>query len=77
MNTVAVTATSSFLVANAEPGRGRNAGGTDSRIHPGFYVGAGLLLAAAVVVFFMIRIGKDAVKEDDETPWFTSADRLV
>lgn len=33
----------------------------------GFYVGAGLLFTAAVVVF-MIRVRADAVKEDDEAP---------
>ena len=32
------------------------------------YVGAALLFAAAVVVFFMIRIGADAVKETTRHP---------
>ena len=33
-----------------------------TRFHRGFYVGAALLLAAAVVVFFAVRIGADAVE---------------
>ena len=32
----------------------------------GFYVGAGLLLTAAVVVLLMVRIGASAAAEEDE-----------
>ncbi|MEZ5185065.1 MAG: MFS transporter [Candidatus Nanopelagicales bacterium] len=65
MNTVAVTATSAYLVTNASAGMPAALTHGFTR---GFYAGAGLLFTAAVVVFFMIRIGADAVKEDDETP---------
>ncbi|HPE14131.1 MAG TPA: MFS transporter [Actinomycetota bacterium] len=68
MNTVAVTATSSFLVANAAAGPAVMPEALTHGFTRGFYVGAALLFAAAVVVFFMIRIGADAVKEDDEAP---------
>jgi hypothetical protein len=65
---VAVTATSSFLVANAAAGPAVMPEALTHGFTRGFYVGAALLFAAAVVVFFMIRIGADAVKEDDEAP---------
>jgi EmrB/QacA subfamily drug resistance transporter len=63
MNTVAVTATSSYLVAN---GPDAMPSALTHGFTYGFYVGAGLLLTAAIVVFFMIRIGADAVDEQDE-----------
>ena len=63
MNTVAVTATAGYLVANGPDNM--PAALTHGFTH-GFYVGAGLLASAAVVVFFMIRIGADAVDEEDE-----------
>ncbi len=65
MNTVAVTATSSYLVAN---GAQSMPDALTYGFTRGFYVGAGLLLTAAAVVFFMIRIGRDAVAEKDEPP---------
>jgi len=65
MNTVAVTATSSYLAAN---GAQNMAAAMTHGFTYGFYVGAALLIAAAVVVFFMIRIGADAVDEQDEAP---------
>ena len=33
-----------------------------------FLVGAGFLVLAAIVSFFMFTIGKDAVKEGDDAP---------
>jgi len=66
MNTVAVSATSAFLVANAAQGEAAMPAALTEGFTRGFYVGAGLLLVAAVVVFFMIRIGADAAEEDDE-----------
>jgi EmrB/QacA subfamily drug resistance transporter len=63
MNTVAVTATSSYLVAN---GAQNMPAALTHGFTQGFYVGAGLMASAAVVVFFMIRIGPDAVDEQDE-----------
>jgi hypothetical protein len=57
MNTVAVTATSAYLVANAAQGEAAMPAALTEGFTRGFYVGAGLLLTAAVVVFFMIRIG--------------------
>ena len=66
MNTVAVSATSAYLVANAAMGEAAMPAALTEGFTRGFYVGAGLLLTAAVVVFFMIRIGADAAADEDE-----------
>ena len=68
MNTVAVTATSAYLAANAAQGQMAMPAALTEGFTHGFYVGAGLLLTAAVVVFFMIRVGADAAAEEDEVP---------
>ena len=66
MNTVAVSATSAYLVANAAAGEAAMPAALTEGFTRGFYVGAGLLITAAVVVFFMIRIGADAAADEDE-----------
>ena len=66
MNTVAVSATSAYLVANAAAGETAMPAALTEGFTRGFYVGAALLLTAAVVVFFMIRIGADAAQDEDE-----------
>jgi EmrB/QacA subfamily drug resistance transporter len=66
MNTVAVTATSAFLTANAALGEAALPDAlTDGYTHA-FMVGGILLLIAAVVVLVMIRIGPQASAEEDE-----------
>ncbi len=66
LNTVAVAATTAYVAANGV------AGGINSALTAGytraFLFGAGFLLLAAVVSFFMFTIGKDAVKEGDDAP---------
>ena len=66
LNTVAVAATTAYIAANGI------AGGINSALTAGytraFLFGAGFLLVAAVVSFFMFTIGKDAVKEGDDAP---------
>ena len=66
LNTVAVAATTAYIAANGV------AGGVNSALTAGytraFLFGAGFLLLAAVVSFFMFTIGKDAVKEGDDAP---------
>ena len=66
LNTVAVAATTAYIAANGV------AGGINSALTAGytraFLFGAGFLLVAAVVSFFMFTIGKDAVKEGDDAP---------
>jgi len=66
MNTVAVSATSAYLVANAAAGEAAMPAALTEGFTRGFYVGAALLLTAAVVVFFMIRIGADAAADEEE-----------
>ena len=69
LNTVAVAATTAFLADNAA-----NLGplaipvGLTHGYTQSFFVGGCLLLVAAVVTAFMITIGKDAVKEEDDAP---------
>jgi EmrB/QacA subfamily drug resistance transporter len=68
MNTVAVTATSAYLAANAATlGEGALPAALTHGYTRGFALGAGLLLVAAVVVLVLIRIGPPAAAEDDES----------
>jgi EmrB/QacA subfamily drug resistance transporter len=66
LNTVAVAASTAFIAANGVTA----AGGINPALTAGytraFAVGAGFLLVAAVVSFFMFTIGRDAVKESDD-----------
>ncbi len=62
MNTVAVTATTSFIAANGSADMA--AALTHGYTH-GFLLGAVLLLVAAVVVMVLIRIGPSAAQEED------------
>ncbi|HQR80884.1 MAG TPA: MFS transporter, partial [Actinomycetota bacterium] len=66
MNTVAVTATSAYLVSHAADGQAAMPEALTQGFTRGFYVGAGLLLTAAVVVLLMVRIGASAAAEEDE-----------
>ena len=69
LNTVAVAASTAFLADNAA-----NLGplSVPTALTHGytrsFFVGGCMLLIAAVVTAFMITIGKDAVKEEDDAP---------
>ncbi len=65
MNTVAVTATSAYLAANAALGEAALPAALTAGYTRAFLVGGALLLAAAVVVLVMIRIGPSASAEDD------------
>ncbi len=69
LNTVAVAATTAYIAAN---GVGTPAG-INTALTAGytraFEFGAGFLVLAAIVAFFMFTIGRDAGKEsDDDTP---------
>lgn len=69
LNTVAVAATTAYIAANGVLGPG----GTNPALTAGyaraFEFGAGFLILAATLAFFMFTIGKDAAKEaDDDTP---------
>ena len=65
MNTVAVTATSGYLAANAVLGDAALPDALTEGYTRAFMVGGILLLAAAVVVMVLIRIGPSAAAEDD------------
>ncbi len=66
MNTVAVTATSSFLAANAALGDAALPEALTEGYTRAFTLGGVLLLVAAVVVLVLIRIGPSAAAEEDE-----------
>ena len=69
LNTVATTAATSFIVANgAHLGNRVTAYGLTHGYTEAFKVGAGFMVLAAIVVLALIRVGKDAVREDDEVP---------
>jgi EmrB/QacA subfamily drug resistance transporter len=69
MNTVAVTATSSFLAANAAAlGEDALPAALTHGYTRGFLLGAVRLLAAAVVVLVMIRIGPAAAADEEDAP---------
>lgn len=66
LNTVAVAATTAFIAANGAAGAASMNAALTAGYTRAFAVGAGFLLLAAVVSFFMFTIGKDAAAEDDE-----------
>ncbi|HEX6887753.1 MAG TPA: MFS transporter [Candidatus Nanopelagicales bacterium] len=66
MNTVAVTATSAYLVANASLGAAAMPAALTHGYTRGFLLGAVLLLVAAVVVLVLIRIGPSAAADEEE-----------
>ncbi|MGB7983236.1 MAG: MFS transporter [Candidatus Nanopelagicales bacterium] len=68
MNTVAVTATSGFLAANASLADAALPEALTQGYTRAFTLGGVLLLTAAVVVLALIRIGPAAAAEDDDAP---------
>lgn len=66
MNTVAVTATSAYLAANAAQGAGVMPAALTHGYTRGFLLGSVLLLVAALVVLVMIRIGPTAAADEEE-----------
>jgi EmrB/QacA subfamily drug resistance transporter len=66
LNTVAVAATTAYIAVNGISGpAGINPALTEGYTHA-FLYGAGFLLVAAVVSFFMFTIGRDAVQASDD-----------
>ncbi len=65
MNTVAVTATTAYLASHIDEGSAALPAALTHGYTQGFYLGAALLIGAAVVVLLLIRIGPDAVRDDD------------
>jgi EmrB/QacA subfamily drug resistance transporter len=67
MNTVAVTTAAGFLAANATLGEAAMPTALTEGYTQGFYVGGALMLAAAVVVGVLIRVGPEALQEIDSS----------
>lgn len=63
MNTVAVTAAATFLAAQAIEGETSAPEALTHGYTSAFYVGASLLIVAAVIVFALIKVGPEALKE--------------
>mgnify|MGYP001791588840 CR=1 FL=1 len=65
LNTVAVTASAAYLTAHEALGRAATPAALTEGYTRAFAVGAGFLFAAALVALFMLKVGKEAVLEDD------------
>jgi EmrB/QacA subfamily drug resistance transporter len=65
LNTVAVTTSAAYLTAHTALGRAATPAALTAGYTRAFAVGAGFLLTAAIVALFMLKVGKEAVLEDD------------
>lgn len=65
LNTIAATATTAYMVLHGASGKSAQFAALTHGYTQSFKVGAGLLLAGAVVLAFTIRIGKESLVEDD------------
>jgi EmrB/QacA subfamily drug resistance transporter len=65
LNTVAVTTSAAYLTANSALGQAATPVALTQGYTRAFAVGAAFLFAAAVVALFMLKVGKEAVLEDD------------
>ena len=65
LNTVAATATTNFIASNQKLGEAVQVFGLVHGFDAAFKVGAGLLVAGAVILFLFINIGKEAVVETE------------
>jgi len=65
LNTVAVTTSAAYLTGHEQLGRAATPVALTEGYTEAFTVGAGFLFTAAVVAFFMLKVGKEAVLEDD------------
>ena len=65
LNTVAVTVSAAYLTAHATGGKGPIPAALTEGYTRAFAVGAGFLFAAAVVAVLMLKVGKEAVLEED------------
>ncbi len=65
LNTIAATATTSYAISHASLGKMTMPFAMTYGFTRAFYAGAGLLVLAAIVVFFTIRIGKESLVETE------------
>ena len=68
LNTVAVAATTAWLAANVALGKAGIPQALTEGYTRAFLVGAGMLIAAAVVAATMITIGRNAVDDEEDAP---------
>jgi hypothetical protein len=74
LNTVAVTTSAAYLTAHEALGRAATPAALTDGYTEAFKVGAGFLFTAAVVAFFMLKVGKEAVREEEDAPASVSND---
>ena len=65
LNTVATTATTSYVAANQQLGKLALPNGLVHGYTQSFRVGAAFLIVGALVLFFAINVGKDAIVEHE------------
>jgi hypothetical protein len=65
LNTVAVTTSAAYLTAHGALGRAAVPAALTDGYTRAFAVGAAFLFSAAVVALFMLKVGKEAVLEED------------
>jgi EmrB/QacA subfamily drug resistance transporter len=65
LNTVAATATTNYVAANIQLGESVQVFGLVHGFNQAYRVGASLLVVGAVLLFFFINVGKDAVVETE------------
>jgi len=66
LNTIAVTASAAYLTEHTAQGRAADLAALTEGYTRAFAAGAGFLFAAALVAMFMLRVGKEAVREEEE-----------
>ena len=74
LNTVAVTTSAAYLTAHEALGRAATPAALTDGYTEAFKVGAGFLFTAAVVAFFMLKVGKEAVREEEDAQVSVSND---
>ncbi|MEP7035952.1 MAG: hypothetical protein ABI662_08445 [Dermatophilaceae bacterium] len=68
LNTVAVTTSAAYLSTHEALGRAATPDALTEGYTEAFAVGAGFLLTAAIVAFFMLKVDKEGVREEEDAP---------
>jgi len=66
LNTIAVTASAAYLTEHTAQGRSADFAALTEGYTRAFAAGAGFLFVAALVAMFMLKVGKEAVREEED-----------